>query len=185
VALHRFRRQDPKKTSRARRTQAEVRRLLEQFQTSERHVCQLMAVPRSRGRHRRRRVCDFAGSQLVPSHCAPRSPRALRCDTTTSPRRLNASVDKSENCLFPRFILSEKDATLFRRPLMLGAGPETVRSMKTISAILVDEGKLEEAKETRGKMSMISSDPGVGSAGQGRRACKIASVLQGRVSHLS
>jgi putative transposase len=34
---------------------AKVRRLLEEFAASERHVCELMAVPRSRGRYRSRR----------------------------------------------------------------------------------------------------------------------------------
>ena len=32
-----------------------MRRLLEEFKSSERHVCELMAVPRSSGRYRSRR----------------------------------------------------------------------------------------------------------------------------------
>jgi len=42
----------------------EVRRLLEEFRASERHVCELMAVPRSSGRYRSRRDDSLVQERL-------------------------------------------------------------------------------------------------------------------------
>jgi putative transposase len=42
----------------------EVRRLLEEFRACERHVCELMAVPRSSGRHRSRRDDSLVQKRL-------------------------------------------------------------------------------------------------------------------------
>ena len=41
-----------------------MRRLLEEFKASERHVCELMAVPRSSGRYRSRRDDSLVQERL-------------------------------------------------------------------------------------------------------------------------
>jgi hypothetical protein len=55
---------DPKKLPGLVERRSEVRRLLEEFKSSERHVCELMAVPRSSGRYLSRRDGSLVQERL-------------------------------------------------------------------------------------------------------------------------